>query len=444
MIQLKFKTLITALSIALLATACDNGKKIERPDGSSSESYDPLNNGLMIIDPRPPVSAFQLDEFQFHVGGVRVGLQDYMQSESPAISFFRPELADYVEILRCSKDTIIQSGVYTLKDVELGASQIEELTQILRANDFWTVAEQTNGCTLVASDYSDRELFIDGAAPSGGYRWIVRACVHATRLMTAGLTTRACTKQISVSPVLENFKNKRIESERLAMEQARMEQNKMDSLGRAIYYKTVEYNNALARCQEREDERAANVVRKRAIANIVGQGIGIGATIYAAGSAISSAGASAGATAAESSVAVESAATETVIANSSSNIGMANSASNRLGTAAGNTVANTATTNTANIGGSFSYSAAAQAAWNTAGTTGIGTLGGGLGTSITSAINDLFSSSSDIPRSCAQAQKIRNEGSIITNQLKSAHQLFAIKMDQATIVRKNRVSLEAP
>jgi len=372
-----------AVIFSLFLTHCANSKKVNKSSNSSANgaAYNPALTGLAIIDPRPRVSAFSLDELGFHVGGVRVGLQDYMSSESPAIAFFRPELADFVEILRCTKETIIRSGVHTLENIEIGTSSSEEKTRIMQSNDFWAVAEAQNGCVLIAQNYSDKELFIDGSTPTGGYRWLVRSCVNLSRLETQGLSNRGCSKQISVSPVLENFKNQRIEEERLALAEAREEQNKLDGLGRAVYYKTVEYNNVLAACQERENDRANAVQRKQAIGNIVGQGIGLAANLYAGGAG-----------------------------------------------GAG--------------GGSFSYTGAAQSAWNSSSSAGVGTLSGGLGGQLAGAINDLFASSSDVPRSCANAQKIQNEGSIIANQLEASHKLFAVKMDKAQAARRNRVGLE--
>jgi hypothetical protein len=269
-----------------------------------------------------------------------------------------------------------------VENVELGTSDSEEKTRILQSNDFWAAAEQSNGCALIASEYGDKQIFIDGFTPSGGFRWIIRACVAPTRLVDIqGLTTRNCSRQVAVSPVLEDYKNKRQETERLAIEEALKERDKMDGIGVAIYYQTVAYNNALTECQITEDERATGVQKKRAIGTIVGQGIGMAANLYAGGAG-------------------------------------------------------------QGADGGFSWAQGAKSAWSSGSQAGAGGFGGGLGSNLAASINDLFTHSGDFARSCANAEKLKNEGAILARQLKAAHELFAAKMDQAEIARQNRVSLE--
>lgn len=382
------KTSKSFLLIGLVSTLW-SGCSSEKKENSKSKQadaalgvYDPATGGMKIIDPRPKVSAFSLDEIQFQTVGVRVGLQDYMSSQSPAISFIRPELADYVQVLRCTKEAIISVNGNFLENVQLGTSQTSEQTKIMQSNDFWSAAEQTNGCVLIATEYADKQILIDGYAPSGGFRWIIRTCIAPARLVDTGaLSNRNCTRQVSVSPVLEDFKNKRQETERLAIQEALRERDKMDGIGIAVYYQTVALNNALTECQALEDQRQASVTKKRAIGTIIGQGVGLAASFYSAGSG-------------------------------------------------------------AALDKTFSWAQAAKGAWKAGSAAGVGSFGAGLGSGLGAAINDLFTSSSDYPKSCSTAKKIENDGAILAQQLKAAHELFAAKMDQAEIARNNRVSLE--
>ena len=361
--------ILTLLTVATIINACANEKKqVAKPPSANPAlgAYDPATTGLKIIDPRPKVSAFTLDEQPFHVAGVRVGLQDYMSSDSPAVSFIRPDMADYVQILRCSKDAIITVGGQTIESVELGTSQSEEQTRIWQGNDFWAAAEQSNGCALIATEYADKQILIDGYAPSGGFRWVMRACVSPTRLAdTQALSTRNCSRQLAVSPVLEDFKNKRQEIERLAIEEALKERDKMDGIGIAVYYQTVAYNNALSECQLTEEDRATGVRKKRAIGTIVGQGVGLAASLYAGGAG-------------------------------------------------------------QGAGGSFSWAQGAQSAWSAGSQAGGSGFGGSLGSNLGASINDLFTHSADFARSCTTAKKLENEGAIMASQLKAAHELFAV------------------
>jgi hypothetical protein len=408
----------TTCAVALLG--CSKGEKLKGNEGSSTSD---ATAALAFIDSRPKVSAYSLDEGQFQMVGVRVGLQDYMSSSSPAITFMRPELADSVEILRCTKNSSIQSGGFNIEDVQIGSSTTDEQVNIFRSNDFWSVAEKANGCSLLASAFGNREVFIDGAAPSGGYRWIIRACVVPERLTDVqGLTTRNCSRQLGVSPVLEDYRNQRMEDERLALEGAMKQRDVIEGIAVSIYYQTVAYNNALVECNIREDNRAESVLKKRAIANIVGQGVGIAASLVSDYSQMSSGGMSA------------------------ASIGQGAMAS--AGSSAAQTGAPSAAASSVGDKTVVGDAAAAQGgATNTAGgiiTTAIDSVTGrNLGSNLTASINDLFVKSSDFERSCSAANRIRQEGEVMAQNLAAARDLFVAQMSAANVASQKRVNLES-
>jgi hypothetical protein len=280
----KIKSFSQCVAIALVfVTSISCGPKKSVKSASSKDSAD-----LTVINPRPQVSSLELDEAGFRITGLRIGYQSYMASESPAVSYFLPEssAADYVEIMRCNGNEILHSGsgTGTLENTEIGTSTGEDETNILRSSNFWQTAEAKSGCYIIATDYMDRQIFIDNSAPSGDFRYLVRACVDQSRLAdTEGLSKRNCSQQVSLSPLLRDYKNKRLEDERLVFAEVNEDRNLIDSLGRHIFYTTIELNNALAVCIEIEGERIASQILRQSITSIIGMGISFAASIYTSG-----------------------------------------------------------------------------------------------------------------------------------------------------------------
>ncbi len=374
--SLRRSTLVVGMvSCALFFLSCAEDKKVETDKESANGE-----TGLNQIDPRPKVSMFELDEPTFRVSGVRVGRQSYMGSESPAVFFMLPQsdLVDYVEIMRCNGDEILNSGTgsSTLENVDLGTSSGAEETQILQSSNFWQNAETKSGCYIVATDYMIRDVFLDNAAPSGDYRYLIRGCVDPSRLSdTENLSTRSCSKQVTVSPVFKDYVNNRIDEEREVMAEANNDRAEIDSLGRQIYYKTIEFNNGLADCVQREGERIADVTRRRSITQLIGLGVSFAASIYTTGFA---------------------------------------------------------------DGASWSseWSSNWSAVWEQRNATA------GLGVNLGNALFNITSTSSDYPRSCTRAQKADRDRKLLVQKLKETHRMFEDKMKRAQTYKARREGVE--
>lgn len=414
-------SLSTKLILALLATSwvssCakeDPLSKIKSSDGLNA--YNPEKNGLAYIDPRPAVSAYKLDEVDFRVNGIRVGKQQFMTSETPAVLFFRPQMADYVEIIRCKEDVIIQAGTEVLSNIDVGTSSAADETKIMQSHDFWGAAEKKNGCLLVAQNYSNKEIFFDSfvkTSPTGSsFRYLIRSCVNSERLAeTEGLTERNCSKQVSTSPVLKNYINKRQENERVVLADLTRLQTQMDALGRHLYYTTIEYNNALKECEEANYKLDKRLAEKRAIAGIIGQGVSIAGAIY---------GSNLQAQAAED-LAVDKALEQSIDAGTAAEIATADTAIDKAVSAASD---------------GFNWEASFNATWNAKNVVG------GVGSSVAGMLLDLFASPNDYPRSCTRAKEAQTNGTNYTQQLKDTNKLFLIKLDQVKTVQANNRAAE--
>lgn len=300
MVKLKSKSnfykhslkVIFGLVGSLFFVSCSEPPKIESSKGSNSElnaeAYD-ATKGWKEIE-RPVVSAFLLDEAGFKVNGTQVGLQDYLTYDTPVVTYFLPRQSDFVEILRCEGDVALTSKDGSLTNIEAASQDLESMTDALKDSNFWVQAEESGKCTLVASEFNISAVFHDETAASGPLIYLVRACVHPSRLAdTKFLGTRNCSRQLGISSKMNAFVNKREERLISVLSEASSEKRKLDVLGREIYQTTVKLNNALFKCEKKESERKIRLARKTAISQIIGFGMSLGANIYAATSTLSSA-----------------------------------------------------------------------------------------------------------------------------------------------------------
>lgn len=243
------------------------------------------SSGELKIIVRPVVSAYLLDAAKFKVNGTQTGLQSFLNFETPFVAWMMPEQADYVEILRCKGDVAISGLDKSLSDVEVGTMTKDEELQEFKNNDYWKSSEQSGACTLIGKDFNERQQLLDLAAPSGNWRYIVRACVDQKRLADAKQAgNRNCSRQLGVSSILTYFQNKREKTKLDALQAVTDQRSKIDALSRDIYGTTVDFNNALIECTKREKNRQVSLKRRSAITQLVGIGVSFAANIYSASS----------------------------------------------------------------------------------------------------------------------------------------------------------------
>lgn len=204
---------------------------------------------------RRKVDRYELDDNQFRVTKLAIGLQQYLQSETPVVTFERPKLADWVEILRCEENTEVTSGIHTisLPDLELSAG---DKADILKSMNFFSAALSENGCELVTTATGD-DHFYDGWTPSNkGYRWVVRTCVAPTRLKnTKDLTSRNCSKQVSATKVLRDYVNSRAKKEQDYLKKMAVHRANMDQVALRLSDNSKAMVQAINECEEREIKR---------------------------------------------------------------------------------------------------------------------------------------------------------------------------------------------
>lgn len=270
--------------IMTLAVGCDaamparksqlNANGAERKAGIKLE--DMKNYAGKTIPDRSSVSSFYLDEGTFRVDAFRVGLQAFMRSEAPQVSFNIPAEADYIELIRCQEEA---KAISAVKNVDIGVGSNEAEVRIMRSTNFWKEVSESLGCLLVSGSVSGN-TYLDMSAPSGSYRYLARACVNQSRLTdTDVLGNRNCTLQVVISTSLASYVNLRTRQENDALGRMQKAMSLADGLGRKIFFQTVEYNNALAHCERQNAANAKDQARFNAITAILGGGVSLGVSL---------------------------------------------------------------------------------------------------------------------------------------------------------------------
>jgi len=270
-----FSSILLAGS-SILTVGCP-GDPFSKPLDLKAASGD-----LKVIE-RPVVSAYMIDAAKFKLNGTQTGLQSFLNYDTPFVIWMMPEQADYVEILRCKGDVAISGLDRSLSDVEVGTMTKDAEVEEFKKNDYWKSSEQSGACTLIGKDFNERQQLVDMAAPSGNWRYIVRACVDLKRLADVKQAgSRNCSRQLGVSSILTYFENKREKIKLDALQAVTDQRSKIDAISREIYGATVDFNNALVECAKREKNRQVSLKRRAAITQLVGLGVSFAANIYAA------------------------------------------------------------------------------------------------------------------------------------------------------------------
>lgn len=332
-----------------------------------------LVDGYVQIRPRAKVSILAIDETELKVLGLQVGLQDYLNAQTPVVSFFMPKSADYIQLLRCRADVNIRGRFDNLEGVEIGAVDAKDETRIYKANDFWQAAVDQNGCLQIADSYSDKETFQDAWALNGSYKYVARACVDLERIAGAEDldVVRNCSRQVALSGVINFQGNTRQEAERDAMRAAQGLREEVDRLGRQLYLTTLRLNNALAFCEQERAQAEAEKIRKNAITSLLGFGVTLGAELISPGVVVGE-----------------------------------------------------------------NYTTRVSSVWARRKSIT------GASANIAGALQDLFASPSDYPRTCTEAVKEATNGEVLTQEIKAAHEDYAAKYDQAARAREDREQIE--
>ena len=235
------------------------------------------NGELLRADGRSKrVSALDLEGARFAIEYLTPGYQQYLNAETLVLTFDRPIDSDYVEILRCRSDVIINTGIVLIdfKDWALNGMTENEKISMYSAGDVFTMALAEQGCTYL-NEASLEENIPDSWAPSGSYRYLATACIAPNRLTDTHLySKRNCSRRFALSPLV-HYTNKRKEDEKAAIHDLETVRSGLDILASTLGEQAFTLIEAMDTCERREQQRAVATELKNSVLQLVGASIEI-------------------------------------------------------------------------------------------------------------------------------------------------------------------------
>ena len=202
---------------------------------------------------RAKVHPITLNEVGFRVNRVQTNEIEFLRSKAIVVVYQIPELADYVQILRCPANLIISGGEDVLQNLEMYTATVEEETRVFRRNNFWQAAMSKPDCKEITGSTTD-STYVDSSVVTGNYTYFIRACVNEDRVLAKDqFTTRNCSRQVTQS-VRHTFYGKRASSERETLLRANRLLQRIDVLKREIDAAMGQHREALAECQKSNPE----------------------------------------------------------------------------------------------------------------------------------------------------------------------------------------------
>ncbi len=217
------------------------------------------------------VSSLDLEEPRFGLTYLTPSLEEYLNAETILLVFERPLDSDYVEILRCNSDTVVDTGIVRIdfKDWSLNGMSDAEKASFYTSADVFTMASSQAGCTYLNAGTIE-ESVTDAWADSNPYRYLAVACIAPNRLTDTDLTSRRnCSKRFAISPVID-YKNQRKEEEKKALQELEIIRSSLDIVASNIGEQAFSLIEAMDECEKREHNRSVDTKTKNSVLQLVG------------------------------------------------------------------------------------------------------------------------------------------------------------------------------
>lgn len=139
-----------------------------------------------------------------------VTMKSFFTSDAPVITFEKPASADWVQVLRCKSSVSLCSNLkrgLCLKNIHMKTLSPAEKSSFFTGTDIFAKAGEKECIQL--GEGSKSSEFTDFSASSGTYYWLLRSCVHSTRLLSvSGALSGNCSPQVQRTKDIKYF-NKR-------------------------------------------------------------------------------------------------------------------------------------------------------------------------------------------------------------------------------------------
>ncbi|MDD9952249.1 MAG: hypothetical protein OXT67_11865 [Zetaproteobacteria bacterium] len=235
--------------------------------------------------PLSKIDQFALDTKDFRVDRLEVGLEDYIENDTPYLAYKRPHHGDYVQIIRCESSTTLEGREgRELSSLENNVMSDAELESIMHANDYWNFALEKKTCTII-SNGTTQDRYLDTFAPSGNFYYLMRVCVADSRLDKASngtLSSRTCSQFVTISKHIQGFRSLRSDEVRRLYKAAEAARATLEGTIRALQALTEKAVAALDRCAEREHQRLVDTALRKSWLYIAAASLELGLEIASA------------------------------------------------------------------------------------------------------------------------------------------------------------------
>ncbi|MBM3382637.1 MAG: hypothetical protein FJY29_09385 [Betaproteobacteria bacterium] len=197
-----------------------------------------------------------------------VGLVQFKTIEAPVIlPAGLPDPALLFQIYRCNAETKIRGAVNEFD--ELGASSRTEaqLKEFFSKNMFWEDVKLK--CEAV-SDAQPQIEFVDLTAPSGDWRWFVRAC-----LPNLESKSFLCSEAVAATEPLLGFRNGLESSKRELLTRMTNRISAIRQIAASLPVKAAALAEAYERCNTSDWEKTKRLLKRSILANVISYGSAI-------------------------------------------------------------------------------------------------------------------------------------------------------------------------
>ncbi|MCY4444809.1 MAG: hypothetical protein OXC44_08430 [Proteobacteria bacterium] len=240
----------------------------------TAEEEENTDLGIHQRGPKGPVYTIDLNSLLYQVKLVSLTWQDYPigKGRDIALSYRFPKQANYLEILRCHKTTVLS---HTNPLMEIIPTNKETLQRAMEDTDYWAEALDKR-CVMVhyGFDTHRQNIFLDESARTGDYYYVLRACVNIQRIQDRQIANmRNCSRFVTRSVDVSHQNNRHLDEikkfEKLSKIRVNMSQSfhKMQMLGQKVI-------DAYEECDKKEGIRQKTVRKKAAIIQLVSLGLG--------------------------------------------------------------------------------------------------------------------------------------------------------------------------
>jgi hypothetical protein len=153
-------------------------------------------NDIKLALKRPKVAQWKLDTQDFEFPSVVAGKRALLGHDIPILNFNVPTLADYTDIYRCECDA-------TFNTFNLNEQNIPDNQQTSAVRD-----EITKSSKCTAFPMVNRNTVLDPGARSGCYVYILRACVHNSRIKDV-VSSETCSRRFVISNKISHTNTKK-------------------------------------------------------------------------------------------------------------------------------------------------------------------------------------------------------------------------------------------